>query len=329
MDEKAVARFWGKVKKGAGCWEWTGGRGNHKYGVFYPKHGVSALAHRVSWELAHGAIPDGMHVLHRCDNRPCVNPSHLFLGTNDDNIADKVSKGRQSRGEDRTFAKLTEADVMRIRDLVRAGISVRQIATTMPVHERNVLAAATGEAWSHVPGAITEWPEIESKCAECETPIVSRRGGNGRKRFCETCVRKHARAAHEAWIARGRRPKDVGVSWWDIFGEIEMGMNSEKILSATENCRQVLRYSYMSTEPEQIDEKLPAVSQLRAAKHMLWLCEQIKEQVNGGNDSDAECLLTFVQGALWLGNYATLEQLKNMNKPDAPDADALPTSEEG
>jgi hypothetical protein len=92
------ARFWAKVDKRGpdDCWEWTGAAIAKGYGKISrgPRGGGQLAAHRVSWILAKSEIPDGQMVLHRCDNRLCVNPSHLFLGTNTDNMRDMVSKGR-------------------------------------------------------------------------------------------------------------------------------------------------------------------------------------------------------------------------------------------
>jgi hypothetical protein len=92
-------RFWAKVAKGDGCWEWTGCRHHQwRYGHFR-KEGKNVQAHRFSWELAHGRpVPDGMMVCHSCDNPPCVNPAHLFLGTAKDNVRDMLSKGRGRSG---------------------------------------------------------------------------------------------------------------------------------------------------------------------------------------------------------------------------------------
>lgn len=94
-------RFWPKVaKRGPDeCWEWTASRTPQGYGKIGRRKGESpAIASRVSWEMHNGPIPDGLHVLHRCDNPPCVNPAHLFLGTNADNQRDMRAKGRGRLG---------------------------------------------------------------------------------------------------------------------------------------------------------------------------------------------------------------------------------------
>lgn len=84
-------RFWSKVDRSADCWLWTGARTPTGYGAL---HGQERLAPRMAWTLSVGPIPMGLQVLHRCDNPPCVNPDHLWLGTQQDNMADMIAKGR-------------------------------------------------------------------------------------------------------------------------------------------------------------------------------------------------------------------------------------------
>lgn len=91
-------RFFGKFKESPSCWEWLAYRDRKGYGRFMVPGSKTSLAHRFSWELHRGPIPTGMCVLHRCDNPPCVNPAHLFLGTLQDNVRDMIQKGRGSNG---------------------------------------------------------------------------------------------------------------------------------------------------------------------------------------------------------------------------------------
>lgn len=95
MRTPTLDRFWGNVQKSEGCWNWTGFRRTKKdaYGGF-KYEGKHWLSHRLAYHLLVGPIPEGMHLLHRCDNQSCCNPEHLFIGTNQDNVDDKMQKRR-------------------------------------------------------------------------------------------------------------------------------------------------------------------------------------------------------------------------------------------
>ncbi len=119
MRRRPIAdRFWEKVAVGAPseCWLWTGATHPSGYGDIWAGKGKVKRAHRVAFELANGGIPDGLHVCHSCDTRLCCNPSHLWLGTNAENIADRDAKDRHARlsGERHPCAKLTTAQVVAV-----------------------------------------------------------------------------------------------------------------------------------------------------------------------------------------------------------------------
>lgn len=147
FDEK----FWRRVGKSEGCWEWQGSRHPQGHGYATPP-GTRRVsyAHRVAWIITNGPIPDGLEVCHKCDNPPCVRPDHLFLGTHKDNMHDAISKGRHRNGERCKQSKLTEADVRLLRQHRASGGSVRALAREMGWNYSAARNAANGTNWKHV-----------------------------------------------------------------------------------------------------------------------------------------------------------------------------------
>lgn len=149
-NDKLKQRFWSKVdvRSENECWEWQAGK-SHGYGTF--KLGVDqpAGAHRVCYEITNGPIPEGFHILHKCDNPPCVNPKHLFVGNNKANVADAVRKGRligvkrkrrkglkHKKGLKRYYVGRIARD--RINDLYRCGAKKIEIARWLGMSPQTV-----------------------------------------------------------------------------------------------------------------------------------------------------------------------------------------------
>lgn len=143
--------FWSKVQKGLPneCWEFTGGKNAHGYGKIYDGE-VMEYAHRFSWKLIHGNIPNGLEVCHHCDNTSCVNPSHLFLGTHFENVQDMIQKDRGNRGERHGNAKLTDEKIRKIRKLSSDGLSNREISKLMEVQDVTIHDVLRRRTWKHV-----------------------------------------------------------------------------------------------------------------------------------------------------------------------------------
>lgn len=144
VEERLLNKI--KIAAETGCWEWTASK-TRGYAVIRA-NGRWCRANRVSYDLYCGPIADGMHVLHRCDNPACVNPEHLFLGTNADNMADKVAKGRQLPGSAHSLAKLTDADVLAIRNA--EGVTQLALATKYGVGQQQISRIRSGKRWAHL-----------------------------------------------------------------------------------------------------------------------------------------------------------------------------------
>lgn len=153
-------RFWEKVDvRGKDeCWEWQARITTSGYGQFrFDPHKSHMVAHRASWILANGEIPEGMLVCHKCDNRKCVNPNHLFLGTQLENMRDMISKGRQNyhkippkKGSANGSSKLTESQVKEIKEKLKSGLSCCAIGREYGVANQLINSIKNGKFWTHV-----------------------------------------------------------------------------------------------------------------------------------------------------------------------------------
>ena len=167
--ESVERRFWSRVTKSDDCWTWTGPRTEDGYGRLWGIH-CQVRAHRLSYEIHVGPIPDGLWVLHRCDNPPCVNPAHLFLGTVVENTADMHAKGRANlparsganhwtrkspdriaRGQAMGRSHLTDAVVAEILTRFSAGgVTQRELARQYQVGHKNLNLILKRKTWKHV-----------------------------------------------------------------------------------------------------------------------------------------------------------------------------------
>lgn len=153
--QQLAERFWEKVARGAPheCWEWTANRTEDGYGRFFSGRrrqsgtAILVLAHRWAYEEAFGPVDSDLLVLHRCDNPPCVNPGHLFLGTHADNVADCESKGRRNYIR---RVKLTAEIVRDVRRRAEAGAMQRSLARELGVSETTISHIVLRRTWQHV-----------------------------------------------------------------------------------------------------------------------------------------------------------------------------------
>ena len=145
-------RFNDRVDKSQGplgCWLWTGAKEYQGYGYFHYEHKKPPIrAHRLSFKLMYGdMLLEKPNICHKCDNRACVNPLHLFLGTHQENVKDRTIKGRGVRGSKQWASKLTEKDVLEIRKLLTQNVNTLEIAKKFNVSRSNIQKIASREYW--------------------------------------------------------------------------------------------------------------------------------------------------------------------------------------
>jgi len=148
--------FWDRYQKIGDCWIWQGSGNPRGYGQVSIK-GKLQLVHRIAWILIYGEIPEGLRVCHRCDNRRCINPKHLFLGTDTDNVKDMWQKDRNNhKGEHNPFAKLTDEEVRQIKKLLSQNEPVKKIANLYNVKPIAIYHIKEGHNWSHIKSTIAD-----------------------------------------------------------------------------------------------------------------------------------------------------------------------------
>lgn len=150
--ENQIKRFWSKVNKTETCWLWQGARFPKRWRLLPYGRFCMGRAHRYSWEIHNGSIPEGMDVLHTCDTPFCVNPDHLFLGTHAENMKDKAIKGRCNApvGDKCPARKLSSKDVTEIRTGKYAGLNQTAIAATLGVTQGAISRIVRGKQWRTV-----------------------------------------------------------------------------------------------------------------------------------------------------------------------------------
>lgn len=157
-----------RTDKSGECWLYGTGDG---YGKVTIRRTESVPAHRLAYQLAYGPIPDGLVVRHKCDTPRCVRPEHLEVGTHADNSKDMTTRQRQARGQQQGSAKITEGDVVAIREMARSGVTQTEIASAFGISRSEASSVIRGDKWSHVPGALP--PRFKRSSERVRTEIIA------------------------------------------------------------------------------------------------------------------------------------------------------------
>lgn len=216
MTEKDIRRFWDKVNVVGhnDCWEWKAGRHQFGYGMFWLKElGQNDSAPRVAWRLIQGPIPEGEWVLHRCDNPPCCNPAHLFLGPPKANTQDMIAKGRKPNcaelypdwgerikpfrptGEKHWAAKVTDEIVVEMRSWFSAGAREADLAYAFEVGRSTARYVLKQGGWEHLPQA--EPPPLQRWCRHGHEYTEANTRWYRGKRYCRACGAADTRRVRE------------------------------------------------------------------------------------------------------------------------------------
>ena len=151
IPDKYINKFWKFVDiiDLDSCWTWIRSKNTYGYGQLYIL-GKQILVHRISWMIYFGGIPDGLCVLHKCDNPSCVNPKHLFLGTSQENAKDRDEKHRNAYGERHGMSKLSEKEIIKIRKLRFDGYTIVKLGKIFGVDHTMISNICRNKNWKHI-----------------------------------------------------------------------------------------------------------------------------------------------------------------------------------
>ena len=235
-------RLYARAESRGDCLEWTGNKDCNGYGRMKIE-GQPMLVHRVAWELHNGPIPEGICVLHRCDNPPCIKLSHLFIGTINDNVQDCIQKGRDRKrglkGEDHNLAKLTEAQVIKIRNSDERGVD---LARRYNVTQTTISDIRKGRIWQHLPSdpgeafinrtyRLTETDVIAIRNSNKSTTVLAKYYGVTARALCDARYGRSWKHLPGAQVAVDRSPLAKKFTIEDILA-IRASNESSKVLAA-------------------------------------------------------------------------------------------------